>query len=289
MARYEATSWWDDWAPFWEPLENRHLGLVAIEQLAEHIAEPVLVVGAGHGLIVGHLRDQGLEADGVDLSPAMIAMARQRRGLELYQADARALPFPDGRYQTVIIASGVIDYADDAELVRDILQESQRILRAGGKLLTGFYRFVPAMEQLYRGLGMLEQDRFRMDRVLEMNEILMWEPQRSPEKMAEWTGRSWLGCVRFLAGNIMSRPRLVRGEYLRLQAIYRLAEAAGVDRHRLIVSASCTFPYRDEAQIRALLAEAGLTEFECITTIDCIVVRHERRGRPVERGGAADG
>lgn len=64
------------------------------------IRQPVLVVGAGQGLIVEELRRQGLRCDGIDLSARMMEYARVRRGLTLVRANATAMPFADGAYET---------------------------------------------------------------------------------------------------------------------------------------------------------------------------------------------
>ena len=49
---------------------------------------------------------KALHAEGVDLSSEMIRYAKSRRGLNLIEADARALPFGDGTYETIIYARG---------------------------------------------------------------------------------------------------------------------------------------------------------------------------------------
>jgi ubiquinone/menaquinone biosynthesis C-methylase UbiE len=73
---------------------------------------------------------------GVDLSPAMLAVARARGrelGVEadLRVADAQALPYPDQSFDTVVITLSLCTIPDD----REAIGEASRALRPGGRLL----------------------------------------------------------------------------------------------------------------------------------------------------------
>ena len=67
---------WNALAPHHEALEDSYFDLASVRQLLPAIQQPVLVVGAGQGLIVGELRNRGFQCDGVDLSPQMINYAK---------------------------------------------------------------------------------------------------------------------------------------------------------------------------------------------------------------------
>ena len=73
---------------------------------------------------------------GVELSPAMLEVARSRAkelGVEadLRVADAQALPFPDEVFDTVVMTLSLCTIPDDREAVA----EASRVLRPGGRLL----------------------------------------------------------------------------------------------------------------------------------------------------------
>lgn len=73
---------------------------------------------------------------GVDWSPAMLAIARERaaatgRDVDLRQGDAQALDFPDASFDTVLCALGLCAIPDD----RRAVTEMARVLRPGGRLL----------------------------------------------------------------------------------------------------------------------------------------------------------
>ncbi len=104
----------------------------------DDIQSPVLVVGAGQGLLVAELRSEDFQCDGVDFSCEMIGHAKSRRGLDLIQADASALPLGNAIYETIIYATGVVDFNGDEEAIQNILSEGRRVVRPGGRILVAF-------------------------------------------------------------------------------------------------------------------------------------------------------
>jgi ubiquinone/menaquinone biosynthesis C-methylase UbiE len=73
---------------------------------------------------------------GVDVSPAMLAVARRRaealgRDADLCVGDAQALEFPDEGFDTVVATLALCTIPDE----RRALAEAHRVLRPGGRLL----------------------------------------------------------------------------------------------------------------------------------------------------------
>ena len=106
--------------------------------------DTVLVVGAGQGLLVEELLKKGFQTDGIDLSREMIQYAKKRRGLTIIEADARAMPFGAGKYETIIYATGVIDFMANEDLIGTILNEARRVISHAGKVFVAFYRMSAA-------------------------------------------------------------------------------------------------------------------------------------------------
>ena len=104
----QASDFWDALAPYHAALENNYFDLASLRRIIHELREPILVVGAGQGLIVAEVQKRGLQCDGVDFSSEMIRYARMRRGLSLIQADARAMPLKSGSYQSIICATALI-------------------------------------------------------------------------------------------------------------------------------------------------------------------------------------
>ncbi|MET7426209.1 class I SAM-dependent methyltransferase [Dactylosporangium sp. NPDC005555] len=95
----------------------------------------VLEVGIGTGRSLPHYRD-GVALTGVELSPAMLAIARRRaadlgRDADLREGDAEHLPFADASFDAVVCALALCTIPDPAAAVA----EMHRVLVPGGRLL----------------------------------------------------------------------------------------------------------------------------------------------------------
>jgi ubiquinone/menaquinone biosynthesis C-methylase UbiE len=95
----------------------------------------VLEVAVGTGLNLPFYPG-GIRLAGVDLSPAMLSVARQRadelgREIDLREGDAQALPFADASFDTVVCTLSLCAIPDD----RAAIGEMWRVLRPGGRLL----------------------------------------------------------------------------------------------------------------------------------------------------------
>jgi ubiquinone/menaquinone biosynthesis C-methylase UbiE len=78
----------------------------------------------------------GVELTGIDFSPAMLGIAQTRarqlgRTIDLQEADAQALPFPDASFDTVVCTFALCAIPDERRAVGEMI----RVLRPGGLLL----------------------------------------------------------------------------------------------------------------------------------------------------------
>jgi ubiquinone/menaquinone biosynthesis C-methylase UbiE len=92
-----------------------------------------LDVGCGTGTFLGALPSDRFERVGVDVSDAMLNVARAR-GLEVEHASSDRLPFPDGSFD-LATTFAVLHHLIDPALVRATLSEMARVLRPGGAML----------------------------------------------------------------------------------------------------------------------------------------------------------
>ena len=116
---------------FWD----RHLFGDSRPWACGRAAGDVLEVAVGTGRNLSFYPD-GARLSGVDWSPAMLGIARERaaalgRDADLRQGDAQALDFPDESFDTVLCALGLCAIPDD----RRAVTEMARVLRPGGRLL----------------------------------------------------------------------------------------------------------------------------------------------------------
>ena len=98
-----------------------------------HVAE----IGSGPGRITAHLASLGLDARGIDLSPAMVAEARRRHpSLEFSVGSMTALDLPDGGLDGLVAWYSVIHVPPSRH--RAVYAGFRRALRPGGLLLLAF-------------------------------------------------------------------------------------------------------------------------------------------------------
>jgi SAM-dependent methyltransferase len=120
-----------------EPFQRGILALFA-ELVRAQGSGPVADVGCGPGRITGHLNQAGLDAFGVDLSPAMIDVARRDHpGLRFEVGSMTSLDLPDGGLTGLLAWFSLIHVPDDE--MPKVLAEFLRVLRPGGVLLVGFH------------------------------------------------------------------------------------------------------------------------------------------------------
>ncbi|WP_436533739.1 class I SAM-dependent DNA methyltransferase [Actinoplanes sp. HUAS TT8] len=99
---------------------------------------PVVDVGCGPGHVTAHLRELGVDAWGLDLSPAMIDLARRDHpGLRFEVGSMTDLPLPDASAGGLLVFWSLIHIPDAA--VPGVLGHFHRVLRAGCPLLIGFH------------------------------------------------------------------------------------------------------------------------------------------------------
>jgi ubiquinone/menaquinone biosynthesis C-methylase UbiE len=84
----------------------------------------VLEIAIGTGLNLSFY-PADVEITGIEISPAMLEIARQRaqslgRQVELVVGDAQALPFPDQRFDTVVCTISLCSIPDERQAVAEV-------------------------------------------------------------------------------------------------------------------------------------------------------------------------
>ncbi|MEJ3744683.1 class I SAM-dependent methyltransferase [Actinomycetes bacterium KLBMP 9797] len=146
-ARHANRRWWDADADNYQAEHGAFLGDTDFVWCPEGLREAdarllgplagrrVLEVGCGAAATTRWLADQGARPVGIDLSAGMLrhaAVGAEKSGVRvpLAQADALALPFPDGVFDIACTAFGAIPFvADSAAAMREVA----RVLRPGGR------------------------------------------------------------------------------------------------------------------------------------------------------------
>ncbi|MFB4262404.1 class I SAM-dependent methyltransferase [Nonomuraea sp. GTA35] len=125
-----------------EALDERPYLRAALALLADLVRSagggPVADVGCGPGHVTAHLHELGLDAFGIDLSPAMIDLARRDHPRLRFEVGSMTeLDLPDASVAAVLAFWSLIHVPDDE--IPAVLGHFRRALRPGGTLLVGFH------------------------------------------------------------------------------------------------------------------------------------------------------
>jgi SAM-dependent methyltransferase len=118
--RYDGVAdWYDDVFLGAEP--ERSAASEALARALGRGSGRCLDVGCGTGVFLARLAELGWEPVGLDESAAMLERARRRGpGIELVQADATAIPFPDGSFDAAVSMWTHTDIDDFPACVEEI-------------------------------------------------------------------------------------------------------------------------------------------------------------------------
>ena len=172
---------WDDQAEAWGRFARTHghdvyhsgFNFPAFLELVPPAGRRTLDLGCGEGRVGAELARRGHHVVGVDSSPAMVAMARERH--EAVVADAADLPFEDGSFDLVVAYMSVMNLDDPEAGVR----EAARVLEPGG-------RFCSAVVHPIDGAGAFEGDEFVIRGSYFEPEVKLWESDRDGIQVTFW-------------------------------------------------------------------------------------------------------
>lgn len=116
----------------------------------------VLDVGCGSGWLLAKLAGRGIDPGrlhGVDLIERRVAAAIRRvPGAAVRQADARALPFADGRFELVVLLTA-LSSMPSREAVEAALEEAARVVSPTGLVLCYEPRLANPLNRSTRWIG----------------------------------------------------------------------------------------------------------------------------------------
>ncbi len=125
-------------ATYADPLFHRPNFAVLLELLALEPGDVLLEVGCGGGAFLQEALESGCRAAAIDHSPEMVRLAREQNAqavaegrVEILEADAQRLPFPDEMF-TCATMTGVLGFLPDPVAV---FAEIRRVLADGGRVV----------------------------------------------------------------------------------------------------------------------------------------------------------
>ena len=271
--------WWITWAPYWEYLEDRHFSTSITEKLLSEISSPVLVVGAGQGLIVNYLKNKGYKVDGLDLEDEMIRLAKKRHSINLIKGDARNLPFENKSYKTVILSSGVVDYGTDKKSIKKIIEEALRVVSPQGNLLIAFYQIDKKIEKIYKKIGVIDKEKnYYNKRIFDIDRISKKNPLKCVLPIMQWTNHGFFRTMVYWTKLGITLPKELKEERKKVEVVFDLAKENNVTYEMLYESIPDKLPYRELSDVENLMDELGFSYNEIERFNDCIVVKFYKSG-----------
>jgi len=145
-----------------------------LEKLASFPHQSVLDIGCGTGEVLSKLAErEGLSLAGLDLSPEMIGMARQKLGDrdDLRAGDVEELPWPNGSFDVVLCLDSFHHYPRPF----DALAEMWRVISEGGRLiLADFWKPAPMRQLINLFIGFSKDGDVRVYSEPEIRRLL-WQ------------------------------------------------------------------------------------------------------------------
>ena len=274
-ATWDAAKYWDAFTPYENYLENV-IGINSdnLEPIIPLIKSPVLVVGAGQGLLVGELRKMGFAAEGIDISPQMVAGAERRRGIKLFLGNANNMPFENAQFKTSIIATGVLDFMDDRAQIGAIMNETRRVTDAQGEIFIALLGLTPQTEELVKYIGILSDNRLS----LKMGRQILFGPQGLRKEIIavirKDPNKSVPGLAFRAVKSFISAPRRARARIKSVKALLAKAKKREIAHPKILFDYGPEYGFiRTERQINELFTALNSPPRKIFKFDNCKIVR----------------
>ena len=245
------TIFWDQLSPLLLHIEDIFgINLNNLGPIIQLIKSPVLVIGAGQGLLVEELRQKGYSAEGVDFSPEMVAYAEKRRGIKLIQANANDMPFQDNQFKTSIVATGVIDFMDNTDQIGAIINEVKRVTDNQGEIFIAFISHTPQGEEFYRYIGAIsDDDRLSIGNIFKF----IFTPREVIADIRKDPSKSTIGLILRFIKSYMAMPKKARARLKSVRELRNKNKKGELgDIRGLLDNLPKPVPYRKKEQIDEL-------------------------------------
>lgn len=109
---------------------------------------PLLDIACGAGRYLGALRDRGVSAVGLDLSPYLLKHALLHAPGHVVRGDMRCLPFRDGAFGGAISMFTSFGYFSRLAENQEVLEAAHRVIAASGGLAIDYFNSFPTLKSL---------------------------------------------------------------------------------------------------------------------------------------------
>lgn len=143
---YQLTAKWYD--SLFEPI-NKGLRLIGLRMFMPKKGMSILDVGCGTGAFLDFYQRYDCNLFGIDTSPAMLEIAKERLAgkAELYLGSAAEMPYPNASFD--LIVSMLVLHEMDHAVRLAVLAEMKRALKSDGRIL--LIDFNPGRPESFKG------------------------------------------------------------------------------------------------------------------------------------------
>ncbi len=248
----------DRFAPFYDQ-DYRHYDedLPLLVDLAQECGDPVLELGCGTGRVAIALAAAGHQVTGVDLSPALLDVARRKLAdspfagqVQLIRDDLRHCTLERQDFAFACCVSNTLMHFTTPEEQMAVLRNAHRHLRSGGRLFLALFN--PDVRRLTEVNGLMElADR--------------WEDEEAGTSVIKWSVRTvdWAAQLQdtlFIYEELLADGSVRRTacpftlRFLWQHEVELMLQAAGFQVEAVWGDFQCN-PYDDQAESLLLLAQ----------------------------------
>lgn len=123
---------WSQMALVWECFEHEGLSSEVLSEARFDFNDPILLCGAGAGLLCQFFEKRGFLTTSIDQSCEMVEKARQR-GFSVLRRDLANTRMPRDSFYSIVMSTGILDSRNiRQEFLQEITEEVNRLLKING-------------------------------------------------------------------------------------------------------------------------------------------------------------
>jgi SAM-dependent methyltransferase len=146
---------WDILSAVWECFENEGLAPDILDASGFNFKAPILLCGAGAGLLCPFFSSMTDQFVAIDQSPMMVRKA-SARGFEIREADIKRTQLDSSSFKSVVVSTGIIDARNmDVCFFDEVVSECKRLLMKGGCLYLFYFCENSDLEYVMKELGLI--------------------------------------------------------------------------------------------------------------------------------------
>lgn len=204
----------------------------------------------------------------------MIMYAKKRRGLNLIQADAKNMPFADKSYKTSIITTGVVDFLEDEEQIKLIIDEALRVTDDSGKVFVAFYKYHSKVEKVFRYTGLItDKGLLRNRRMCELSILSFDNPIGFVKAIKKDANVGFFSAFVILLKIVMLLPKKDKRRRKNFSGIWKRASKELDNPELLIDCVPELIPHRNEEDVKDLFKNLNIPIHNMFIYDSCTVVQ----------------